>query len=119
MPTRFALSEAAIEQGTYSIDVSFTDEAGEPVTPNAGLKWSLVKSDRATIVNAREDVDIAVPASTVTVILSGADLTGDTGRVITWRYLVIEGTYDGSLGTDLPIKDHVQFPIVDVAKVPL
>lgn len=117
MPTNFSISQAVNERGTFVVDVSFTDDDGNPVVPNAGLVWSLTKADRATIVNDREDEPIT-PAATVTIVLSGLDLALDAGKHIQYRYLVIEGTYDGALGSDLPIVDHLRFPISDIAKVP-
>lgn len=117
MPTEFTIPQAAPEKGTFALGVSFTDENSDPVTPKAGLKWSLVKDDRTTIVNEREDVVVASPASTITIVLSGDDLAKEAGQLVTWRYLVVEGTYDGDLGSDLPIHDHLRFPIQDIAKV--
>jgi hypothetical protein len=118
MPTEFSVSQAAIEKSTFIVTVSFTDEDGNSVTPNAGLSWSLTKADRKTIINNREDVVIAVPAASVTIVLQGDDLVVEDDQDPSWRYLVIEGTYDSPLGNDLPFKDHLRFPVVDVAKVP-
>lgn len=118
MPTEFEISQAAVENGTFAITVSFTDEDGNAVVPNSPLTWSLTKSDRVTIVNSREDVQITPPATTVTILLTGDDLAKDAGQLVSWRYLVIEGTYNSTLGNDLPLKDHLRFPIVDIAKVP-
>lgn len=117
MPTNFTVDQAAVEEGTFAVTVSFTDEDGDPVAPNTGLTWSLTKSDRQTIVNAREDVGIT-PNTSVTIVLTGDDLVKDAGELVTWRYLVIEGTYNSTLGSNLPLKDHLRFPIVDIAKVP-
>jgi hypothetical protein len=118
MPTEFTISQAAVEEGVFAVTVSFTDEDGNPVTPNSGLKWSLTKADRETIVNAREDIVIASPGTSVTIVLQGADLSVEDDEDPSWRYLVIEGTYDSTLGSNLPLKDHLRFPVVDIAKVP-
>ena len=117
MPTVFSADQAANESGTYAITVSFTDEDGAAVVPNSPLTWSLTKADRVTIVNSRVNVSIT-PASSITIVLTGDDLAKDAGQLISWRYLVIEGTYNSTLGNDLPLKDHLRFPIVDIAKVP-
>ena len=119
MPSTIPLEEAAHERGTYAITVNFTDETGASVTPNAGLNWSLVKEDMATIVNSREEIEITTPSTSEIIVLSGADLALDAGHTMQWRYVVIEGTYNSTLGNNLPLKDHVKFPIVDIAKVPL
>jgi len=117
MPAEIELTNAAHERSTYSIDISFYDEEGNPVIPKTGLKWSLTKADGTTIVNAKKDT-IITPAAMVTILLSGADLALDIGEKLGYRYVIVEGTYDSTLGTNLPFKDHIKFPIIDIAKVP-
>lgn len=112
MPT--TLTADAIEQSTYVITASFTDEDGAAVTPNAGLKWHLTDKN-GTHINSRQDVTIT-PASTITILLKGADLAIDEDK--TTRYLTIEGTYDSSLGSALPIKEQVQFDIIGLKAIP-
>jgi hypothetical protein len=111
------LSTPAIERGTYAITVAFTDDAEVSVTPNAGLTWSLYqKIDGVeTVVNERLDVAITSAAS-ITVVLSDLDLALIDGTSKT-RYLLLEGTYDSTLGTDLPIKEQVTFAIVNLVGV--
>lgn len=102
----------AIEKSTYVITVSFTDENGAAVTPDAGLNWSLTDMN-GNYINSRQDVVIS-PATSVNVVLSGDDLklTGakDSGR----RVLTVQGTYDSTLGSDLPLKGETQFDITDL-----
>jgi hypothetical protein len=117
MPTKFSVSQAAVENGTFIVTVSFTDEDGNSVVPNS-LMWSLVAADRVTVINSRSDVVINPPAASVDIVLTGPDLVKDAGKLVSWRFLVIEGTYDGALGSNLPIVDHLHFPIVGIAKVP-
>lgn len=117
MPTKFTLAEAAIEEGTKAFEVSFTDEDGNPVSPTTAI-WSLTKDDKTTIVNDRTDIAITTPGTTETILLSGADLALEAGELYGWRYLVIEGTYNSSLGSDLPFKDHLFFAIRDIAAIP-
>ena len=76
MPT--TLTEAAVERSTYAIAVSFYDEAGKAVEPNAGLTWTLSTSS-GVIVNSREKVAIE-SAETVTIVLHGEDLPARTDR---------------------------------------
>lgn len=113
MPT--VMSEQAIEGATFAIDITFSDEDGAAVIPKAGLKWSLTDLF-GNVVNNRADITIEGPASTVTIVLSGADLAlpdpDDNVRVLT-----IEGTYDGALGTDLPLVDEARFTIVNLRGV--
>lgn len=109
------LETPAIEQSTYAIDVSFTDENGVPLTPNSGLTWSLVDT-LGVIVNSRQDVAIAA-ASTITVVLSGNDLALSSTLLSTWRKLLVEGTYNSSLGSNLPLRQEVTFNIEPLAGV--
>jgi hypothetical protein len=120
MPTEFTLSQAAIEQSTFAITVSFTDEnePAQAVAPNTGLKWSLIDESTGSAVNSRTNVEVSPPASSVVVILHGADLALLHGQPVEWRLLVVEGTYNGDLGNNLEIKDQLRFPIKDLAKVP-
>lgn len=106
--TATKLTTEAIEGGTYAVTFTFRDEEGQPVTPT-GLTWTLKRGD-GTVINNREDVAIASDSS-ITVVLSGSDLAldgyKDTGR----RFLLVQGEYDSTLGSNLPIRDEVSFII--------
>jgi hypothetical protein len=120
MPTIFSAkipAQVASEGGTFPITINFLDEDGVAVVPNAA-SWSLTREDRVTIVNGREE-EVITPASEVIIVLQGDDLASLNEKPLEWRYLVIEGTYNSTLGTDLPLKDHLKFPVVNIAKVPL
>lgn len=116
MPT--TLTTKAVEQSTFAIVATFTDEAGTPMTPNE-LAWSLYKKVGQPAVEAVVNERLAVPitsAPSVTVVLSGDDLALVEGESKA-RYLLIEGTYDSDLGTDLSIKDTVAFQIANLIGV--
>lgn len=118
MPVTIA-SPAAIEESTYVIDVSFFDEAGAPATPNTDLAWSLMDAD-GNIINSREAVAIA-PAPTITIVLHGADLAvGEPAEESDYgyRYLLLTGTYDSSLGANLELREQVQFSIGNLVGTP-
>lgn len=107
------LSPNAVEQSTYAITVAFTDEAGNPVTPNAGATWTLTDSN-GNVINELEDVGFTED-DTITIVLSGADLTlvdNDKERVLT-----VQCTYDSDLGNDLSFKQEVRFFIDDLVNV--
>jgi hypothetical protein len=107
------LSTEAIEESTYPVTVSFTDEAGAAVIPTAAT-WTL--SDKnGNVVNSREDVVISSLAASVTIVLSGDDLALSNGRI---RKLTIKATYNSSLGNGLPLKDEVTFLITNLVNVP-
>ena len=106
MPT--TLTTHAVERSTFVVTASFTDENGEPVTPTT-LQWTLTDLE-GNVINNRSQVSIT-PSSTVDIVLSGDDLAlqGDSPEM---RVLTIEGTYNSTLGTGLPLKESVKF-IVD------
>jgi hypothetical protein len=107
------LSPGATEESTYVIEVSFKDEDSAAVVPNS-VSWSLT-DDNGTVVNGRDSVAVASPASTITIVLSGDDLVIETFGVN--RTLLIEAEYDSTLGSGLPLKDEAKFPIYDLVKV--
>lgn len=104
------LDEQAVERSTYVVDVAFYDEDEAAVTPTA-VTWTLT-DELGNVVNSRDAVTVAA-ASTVSIVLSGLDLAVGGDLVGVWRRLLIEATYDSSLGTGLPLKDEVRFKIGD------
>lgn len=111
MPT--TLTTHAVEESTFIITASFTDEDGNAVTPST-LKWTLT-DDAGNVINSREDVSIA-PASSVDIVLSGDDLAL-SGYGPAFRILTIEGTYSSDAGSDLPLKDSVKFVVDNLVAV--
>lgn len=97
----------AVEGSTYVVNVTFKDEAGESMVP-VGASWSL-RDNTGTIVNSRSAVPL-VPASTVSIILSGADLSFEPNSM-SQRILTVTGTYDGTYGANLPIAEEFTFRI--------
>lgn len=112
------LTTPAVEQSTYAIVASFTDDLGVAVAPNAGLTWSLYKkvAGGMTVVNSRLNVAIA-SASTITIVLSGNDLALVAGESKT-RFMLLQGTYNSSLGANLPLKEEITFPVINLNGVP-
>jgi hypothetical protein len=106
------LSEA-IERSTYAVDLSFSDEDGTAMVPDS-LTWSL-RNSAGAIINARSSVATVV-GTTVTIVLSGADLSYEPS-VGSSRVLTIEATYTSSLGAGLPLKDEYTIPIRDLQGV--
>lgn len=112
MPTTFATP--APERGTYVIDLTFKDETGALVVPTAAT-WSLTDT-AGTIINSRSSVTISPLASTATLVLSGLDLAIGAGLVGTYRKLIVEFSYNSSLGSNLPMKEEFTFQISDFVK---
>lgn len=106
------LSDLAVERSTYVIIASFTDEEGEAVVPQSGLNWTLTDR-KGNVINERDAVTIS-PSTSVTIVLTGADLDADDGPV---RILTIEGAYDSDLGSGLPLKEQVTFHISNLVAV--
>lgn len=108
------LTAVAREASTFVVQAVFTNEDGDSVTPSA-ITWSLTDA-AGTVVNARTDVAVSSPASTINIVLSGNDLllTGYAGTV---RILTVEATYTSALGSGLPLKAAARFvvePLVGV-----
>lgn len=113
MPT--TLTTNANEQSTYVITYTFKDETGATITPNSGLTWTLTDT-KGNVVNSRSGVGITA-ASTVNIVLSGADLSVSSAYATKTRKLLITGTYNSSLGNNLPYKDEITFTVNDFAGV--
>jgi hypothetical protein len=91
------------EGTTPTIEVTFTDEAGDEVTPTA-VTWSL--SDvNGNIINERENVEVStITSATVSITLSTVDtaLSGtETDYDDYKRYISIRGVYNSSYGNGL------------------
>jgi hypothetical protein len=106
----------AVEQSTFAIDLSFTDEDDSAVEPDTVL-WTLT-DEEGNVINDRED-ESETPGSTMTVLLSGDDLAfqaGESGDSV-WRILTIEATYTSDLGAGLLLKDSLKFPLRNLVAV--
>ena len=120
---RFA--ERINEKSTKCFFVVLRDQlTGDAVTPTS-LKWTLVDenenviNDREQIVIASENLGTATDdygnAATI-ITLSGNDFgvyESETGEYVT-RHLVIEGTYDGACGDDLPVTEYIEFEVANI-----
>ncbi len=111
MPLRpETLDTIAEEQGTYVLNLAFRDEDDEDVTPTS-IKWSLTTVG-GEVINDRMDVNVAVPAATVDVLLSGDDLQLRTRKEsFSWRIFTVKARYNSSLGNNLPINKAVKFRV--------
>jgi hypothetical protein len=106
------LATPAPERGTYIIDASFFDEDEVSVVPNSGsLTWTLTDT-LGTVVNSRLNVAIT-SAAIVHIVLSGLDLAIGDGLLSVQRKVLIVGTYNSSLGSNLPIRQEIEFSIDD------
>jgi hypothetical protein len=106
------ISTEANEQGTAFVTFSFTDEDGVSKSPTS-IKWTLTDVF-GNVINSREQVAVAVPASSVTITLSGKDLSILSNEVRAEkvdRYVIIEVVYNSTLGSGLPATEQGMFPL--------
>ena len=116
MPTK--LKEKAVEGSTFGIRAEFIvklPEGDTPIVPNAPLTWSLRDKD-GNIINSRDDVPLT-PASSVDVVLTGADLALPNNRPEE-RFVTINGTYNAVYGNNLSLVDEVSFQITNLVGEP-
>lgn len=107
------LTTDAPEKGTFPVDLAFTDENGDAVSPDT-LTWTLTDMD-GTVINSREDVAVSSPSSSETITLSGDDLAlSSEDSEYEERMLIIKGTYTSDLGSGLPLRGGVIFSVVKV-----
>ena len=104
------LTTEAVERSTYVVDLTFTDENGDAVTPTA-VTWTLT-DELGNVVNGRDGVTVS-PVAEVAVVLSGLDLAVGGDLAGLGRRLLVEATYDSDLGSNLSLKDEVRFKIGD------
>ena len=112
---RITLAEEAVEQSTFVVPVMFRDENGTAVAPNSAT-WTLT-NEYGVLVNGRLDVALSAPASTVNIVLTGADLAMLGELDNRKRLLLVEATYSSSLGTGLNLREEIEFvvrPLVGV-----
>lgn len=107
------LATRAKERSTYVITVSFTDDADLPVAPTT-LTWTLTDLS-GNVINSRSAISATPTASTMKIVLSGNDLALVSTAPNNTRAVLFEGVYNSSAGSNLPLRDQVQFQIEDLA----
>lgn len=109
-------SQSPNERSTVRFTVTLTDDAGDLIMPNDDLTWTL-QDMKGNVVNNRTSVALA-SASTVVIILHGADLALDDSLYFgTMRVLKFTCTYDNSAGNGLEFADELYFTITDLKSV--
>lgn len=108
------LATKALERSTYVVTAAFTDESGAAVTPDS-ITWDLTDTD-GNVINSRSSVAVAVPASSIDIVLSGDDLAIQRPSML-WRIVTVEAVYDSSMGSNLPFKDEIRFEIQPLKNV--
>jgi len=103
---RATLTTKAEEGSTYVVRATYYDEDDNAVTPDS-VTWTLTDGD-GVIVNAREDVTIAIPGTYNDIVCGGDDLRCSSGRDET-RVMVVEYIYDSAAGSNLTGTAQVSF----------
>jgi predicted NAD/FAD-dependent oxidoreductase len=96
--------------------IDFKDEEGSAVVPTS-IKWSLTDAS-GTEINGRTDVDVAVPAATIYIVLSNADLAITTTATSVTRLLAVEAVYSSTFGSNLTFKEQIKFIVDGIVAVP-
>jgi len=102
MAVTSSLSVEVLAGGTIIVSASFEDENSDAVTPNT-LTYTLL-NEYEEVINSIEDESIT-PDTTVSVTLSGDDVPAGN------NYFIVEGTYDSSAGSDLPLKGYATYSV--------
>ena len=92
------------------LTVTCADDTGTPVAPDT-MTWSLYNSANE-IVDSRESVSVASPATSNTILISGTanSLLVDPDR---YRLFIVEWTYTSDAGSGIPAGDMADYYIVD------
>lgn len=112
MATEITWLDDVMERSTRIVTVDLVDEDGNAVTPKSA-NFTLTDGNGA-LVNSRDAVPITPLASTLNVVLEGDDLVAGATLEERTRCVVIEGTYDSSHGSDLPINSACKFLVIDL-----
>jgi hypothetical protein len=124
-----AMELAVKAQESGSLVLEGTMKIGNTtIVPDANPTWTLTKLD-GTVINSRQDVSVTPSGSTLTIVLSDADLqifADDPIQVVSLptvgpvqlrqgkRVLLVEFTYDSAAGNNLPVKHQTFFTVEEV-----
>lgn len=109
------LSAVAAELSSYVITLTFADENGDAVVPET-ISWSLVDLS-GSVINSRRDVEIAIPAASVDVVLNGDDLVVNGDSATEQRSLIVKTTYTADSGV-LNLNSAVLFDVLRLGILP-
>ena len=119
-----ALTEEAMELGSYFITVAFLDEDGAAVIPNAGTIFWTLTNNSGTVINGR-DYEAEASAASITIELEGADLAVQTGEKASLlraaslrRRVIVTWEYDSDLGNDKPGNMECAFMLRNLTRIP-
>jgi len=99
------------EGSTARFTLTLLDDAGNLLTPNSDLTWTLTDTF-GNVMNGRSSVALAA-AETVVIMLTGDDLL--IGDAVPRRVLTLRCTYDNDAGSNWKFADEVHFTINHLA----
>lgn len=108
------LNKMIHEQGTTVMNVSFKDERNREIIPKTSA-FQLMKLDRS-IIGTRTFANGDFTGNIV--VLSGDDLAIFGDNDTRFRIFAVRGTYDSTLGDDLPINCEIEFVITRIMNIP-
>jgi len=111
MAVKSTIASRPAERGHIGFSLAFTDERDTYVIPDT-IAWTLT-DDAGTVISSAPTV---TPASSVTVLLSGADLAIATASM-PHRRLLVEWTFSSDLGDYIPAKHEIVFTIDNLTAV--
>jgi predicted NAD/FAD-dependent oxidoreductase len=79
-------------RATIVVTIDFTDEEGVAVVPNE-ITWTLSDGE-GNIINNREEVEVASPASSIAILLTGDDTPAGTDSK---RIIKVRATYESAM----------------------
>ena len=100
------------DKSLRTIVVAFTDDDDIAVTPTT-ITWTLTDIS-GSIINSRENVNVATPAAEIDVVLEGADVDYDDGEE---RVLTLKVVGNVNAGNSKTWYDEVRFQIEDLLNV--
>jgi hypothetical protein len=104
------------EGGSCVVKCSFDDEDGVAVTPKS-IDWTL--SDKnGEVINLLDAVPFTSPATSIDVLLEGADLqvlTDERHLPEVARKFLIHYVYDSSIGSDVDQNEQLTFWVENLA----
>ena len=98
-----------MEGGSAVLCISFKDDNKSPIVPLT-LSWTLCDA-LGGIINNRQDEVVDTPASVTKILVYGDDLKLTDAEDDGFRLVLLDGTYDSSLGDGIPLKDQFGFYI--------
>lgn len=94
------ITTPASENGTFGVRVGFKDDNGDAIVPTS-IFWKL-STEAGEVVNNRSAESVAVVSSSITIVLSGADLAIISGTDTGIRVVTVWGIFNSDLGSNLP-----------------